>query len=191
MSAARLLCLAWAVTGLTACGPGPSPSSTGSVSVTLRQQADGLFYKEGTATPYTGPVLTFTKAGVKESREHYRQGRPDHTWERYWPNGKVKREQRFVDGQQTLQRQWYEDGTLKEEIEMKGGVRCGKVRLWWPDGRLRRTSIVGSYARVHGHAMEYAEDGTLLTDAIFHHGLHISGPLHKEGIANPSADLTE
>lgn len=191
MTVARLLLTVLAAAGLASCGPSGGTSGQESFSVHVRKQPDGLVYEQGATTPYTGQVVTFTKAGLRQSMENYLHGRPEGAWERYWPDGTLKREQKFLAGHQILQRQWYEDGALKEEIEMKDGVRFGKLRLWWPDGRLRRSSLVGSDAKLHGNALEYAQDGTLLTDAIFHHGQYVSGLLRKDNIANAASPLAE
>ena len=176
---------------MAACGPSEATQGQETVSVRLLKKTDGLFYAAGADSPYTGQVVTFTKAGVRQSMENYLNGKAEGNWERYWPGGQLKREKRFQGGHQVLRQQWYENGALKEHVEMKDGIGYGKIRLWWPDGRLRRNVLVGDGLRPHGHVLEYAEDGSIIADAIFHHGKYVSGVIRKDKVANPIADLAD
>lgn len=179
----RCLIFGFAALCIVSCGPAAGPLPKTSTSVEIIQKPDGLIYAKDHPTPYTGEVVTFTQGSSRQSLEIYQDGKPHGAWQRYWSNGQLKREEKYELGSKTHQRQWYEDGTLKGDAEMKNGVGFGKIRLWWPDGRLRRTSLIGAELKPHGHVLEYAQDGSILTDAIFAHGVYISGKLREEPLA--------
>ena len=168
------------------CGPTPGPRPKVSTSIEILKKTDGLSYTKRSDSPYTGEVVTFTQGLSRQSLEIYQDGKPHGIWQRYWSNGKLKREEKYDHGSMTRQRQWYEDGTLKGDAQMKDGVGFGKIILWWPDGRLRRTSLIGADLKPHGHVLEYAQDGSVLTDAIFAHGKYVSGKLREEPLATPA-----
>lgn len=183
----KLLILAGFIAlGLPSCGPAPGPRPKVSTSVEILKKPGGLSYAKGADSPYTGEVVTFTQGINRQSLEIYQDGKPHGIWQRYWSNGKLKREEKYDLGSMTRQRQWYEDGTPKGDAQMKDGVGFGKITLWWPDGRLRRTSLIGADLKPHGHVLEYAQDGSVLTDAIFAHGKYVSGKLREEPLATPA-----
>ena len=169
--------------GFPSCGPDLGPKPKISTSVEIIKKPDGLCYAKGTEAPYTGEVVTFTQGSSRQSLEIYQDGKAHGIWQRYWSNGKLKREEKYDLGSMTRQRQWYEDGTLKGDAQMKNGVGFGKITLWWPDGRLRRTCLIGAELQPHGHVLEYTEDGRIHTDAIFAHGVYLSGKLSEEPLA--------
>ncbi len=181
-----LICLV-----LPACGPNQSKDAEGKASIELEKRSDGLAYGKTSPEPYTGESVVFFKGTNRQSVETYQEGKPHGTWRRYWSNGRLKREQQWVHGSQIHQRQWYEDGVLKEEADMKDGKRYGRIRMWWPDGRLRRTAFVGDNGRPHGHALEYAAGGSVVVDAIFQHGQYVSGLLQQDTLASRAAAEAE
>ena len=168
---------------LVSCGPPGKPTAAASVSVPLVIQTDGLAYAKGSSVPYQGEVVHFTPNLGRQSVESWQGGKPHGIWHRYWSNGQVKREDTYQMGNLTHQRQWYESGVMKQDAQMRRGIAYGKVRLWWASGRLRRSTLVAEGLRPHGHVLEYAEDGTIIADAIFHHGLYVSGKVQEEPVA--------
>lgn len=177
----RLLPL-FAAACLVSCGPPPPQEARETRSVHLNKKEDGLSYAAGSSIPFTGEVAFFSTGLGRQAVETYQDGRPHGLWQRFWSNGKLKREGRYELGSMVHERQWYEDGVPKRDCEMKNGVPFGKITLWWPDGRLQRTSLIGGDLKPHGHVLEYAVDGTLLTDAIFHHGQYFSGKLRRDPV---------
>ena len=169
---------------LSSCGPSSTPKVGETRSIQLITRPDGLAYALDSSIPYTGEVTIFTAALTRQSVATYQNGLLHGPSRRYWSNGSLKREDRSEAGNLIHQTQWYEDGTMKHDTEMQKGVSFGKIRLWWPDGRLRRSALVGPSLGLHGHLLEYAEDGSILADAIFHHGQYISGKLPPESVAN-------
>ena len=168
---------------LASCSPAGPKAPAVSNSVDLVQNEDGLAYATGSSVPYSGEVIGYRAGQGVESVAVYREGRPHGLWQRFGSKNRLKREERYESGSKVHERQWYDDGVLKFDAQMRDGVRFGRIQLWWPDGRLRRTSSIGSDFKMHGHALEYAEDGTVLTDAIFDHGTYISGTLRKDPVA--------
>ncbi len=188
LTAAPLLASCLASLWLSACHRPQASLEATSISIPLEKRADGLAYPLGGTLPFSGESITFTKNLKRQAVELYQDGRPQGTWTRYWSSGQLKREERWERGSLVHRRQWFETGTLKEDAELRDGIGFGKVRLWWPDGRLRRISWLGENARPHGHVLEYAEDGTILTDAIFHHGTYLSGTVRPRPPAPDPAD---
>lgn len=166
------------------CRPVETPKSEGSSSIRLIKLENGLAYAPGSATPYTGHVVYFTSAGTRQTVETWAAGQSHGPWTRYWSNGQPKSEDTHQQGSIIHRRQWYEDGTLKMDAEMKDGVGFGKIRMWWPDGRLRRSVLLGVDLQPHGNSLEYAQDGTIIADAIFHHGKYISGKVRDVTVAS-------
>ncbi|MDB6069272.1 MAG: hypothetical protein JWL81_443 [Verrucomicrobiales bacterium] len=171
---------------LTACSEKSREIPVETTSIQIEKGPDGLVRSKGRPEPLTGEVLTFTHGTTKQSVEPYLEGKPHGIWTRYWSTGHVKREQRWDHGDQIHQRQWYEDGTLKEDMEMRQGIAFGQVRLYWPDGRIRRVALVGENLSPHGHVLEYNEDGSVIVDAIFHHGQFVSGLRKEDSLAQPA-----
>ena len=167
----------------TSCGQPESNAQHETSSVELEKHADGLAYLKGQSVPYTGQLITFTHGVTRQAVENYVEGRPHGIWLRYWSNGTLKREQKWVHGSHVHQRQWFETGALKEEMEMKDGIAFGQVRLWWQDGRMRRVAFVEQGLSPHGHVLEYNEDGSVLVDAIFNHGKYLSGLRKEDSLA--------
>lgn len=176
---------------LPGCGSAPGDAAKEQASVEIQQRADGLVYATKSSLPFSGEVVVFTTKANRQSVETYHEGKPHGVWLRYWSNGKIKREQQWVHGSQTHQRQWFEDGMLKEDLKMKNGMGNGRIRMWWPDGRLRRTAFVGDDLRPHGHALEYAADGSVVVDAIFNHGQYVSGLLKQDVLASGAGASTD
>ncbi len=172
---------------LVSCGAPDTPPAQESVSIQVVKKTDGLTYALGSNIPFTGEVLTITHGNSRQSSETYVNGQPHGLWTRYWSNGgKPKRQQEWKNGEMIHQRQWFENGVLKEDMEMKQGILFGHVRLWWPNGRIRRIAFVGEKLSPHGHVLEYNEDGTVLVDAIFHRGQFVSGLRKEDSLAQPA-----
>lgn len=171
-------CLMVLAAFLPSCNPSTYPAAD-NVSVDVEKRSDGLYYAKEASEPLSGDVVGFSNNNIRQSVESYQNGLPHGIWKRYWTTGALKREQTWQNGEQIHQRQWYENGSMKEDLQMKHGIGYGQIRLWWPDGRIRRIAFVGEELRPHGHILEYAEDGTVLVDAIFHQGEFVSG-LRKE-----------
>lgn len=180
-----LLCLlGFLMFGLPACRKGASKPKGEAVSVKVEKHADGLAYQEGCTVPFSGEVLHFTIGGNRLLRESWKDGLPDGLWLRWAPtDGKLRKEQTFEKGRQVHQRQWHPNGKLKEDTQMRDGIAFGEVRLWWPDGRLRRSCTMEAGESVHGHLLQYDQNGKVIYDAIFDHGAYQSGKIPGEKLA--------
>jgi hypothetical protein len=63
-------------------------------------------------------------------------------------------------------RAWYENGRLRYETEWWHGIKHGKFTLWYPNGQ-KRAEGEDRYAVAHGKWTSWAEDGTVLDEQVF------------------------
>ena len=52
--------------------------------------------------------------GQKESEIHYKDGKKDGKWTKWWDNGQKRFEGTIKDGKQISSKYWYEDGSVRE-----------------------------------------------------------------------------
>lgn len=153
----------------------------GGATVHLEAGADGRVYEKGKGEPFTGVVTHVNERHVRVREESYVDGVPWGEWREWWPGGRrLKESVTWVNGSRVRERRWYSDGSRRSDSEMKDGTVNGWVRMWWPDGRLHRQAYLEDGMQVHGHLLEYDEDGAVLWDAIFEHGEFRSGMMPKE-----------
>lgn len=160
-----------------------------SVARFLLEQREGVFFRVGAATPFTGVVTDhftggplklrsavvdgrlhgessgwFTN-GLPELREHFQHGLPHGLRTTWHPNGQKRSEGRLVAGQQHgLYRQWDENGTLVVEAGFADGKPHGLSRAWHPDGSLKAEALMN-----HGEvrARHVYPDGTRWEPTLF------------------------
>lgn len=169
-----------AAAGLTGCGPPDGKKSKTAVSVVVEKRADGLSYRTGELKPYTGEISHVNINGRQESVEIWLDGKPHGLWEWRRADGSTKREETYVHGEKIHLRQWHENGQLKEDSQMRHGIVLGDVRLWWPNGRLRRSCYMEADLQLHGQLLQYGEAGYVIFDAIYDHGKYVSGKIPDE-----------
>lgn len=78
---------------------------------------DGLFYKTGVNTPFTGQCYTLYETGEKGLGGNIKNGIKDGDWIWWYKNGNKKRFAHFVDGLlEGKSTYWYKTGIIKSEI---------------------------------------------------------------------------
>ena len=139
-------------------------------------QKDGKFCAPDTDLPFTGTVLLSLENGRAAGAEHYADGVQHGVWTLlHAASGVVREEATWNHGDLIRRREWFPGGTIRKDLCLKSGEPVGWQRMWWEDGRLRRQSFLLPGFVPHGHRLEYAEDGSVIWDAGFDHGLLVSG----------------
>ena len=102
-------------------------------------ERDGVFYTKDTNKPYSGPVFSlyengrnkresiledgkmityidfrWYENGQKKEEKTYKDGKPDGLYTGWWKNGQKKYEVTFKDGKLISEKEWNEDGSVKE-----------------------------------------------------------------------------
>lgn len=190
MKRTRLLLTAGGIAALTlllsSCGQQAPAAARGKhrvlPSVQLVQKG-GKFCAPDSGLPFTGTVQLYLENGNPAGEEHYADGLPHGAWKRFYTNSAVVREEKTWDhGNLKRKREWFPGGALREETPLENGEPVGWQRMWWEDGRIRRSSYMLPGFVPHGHRLEYAEDGSVIWDAVFDNGVFVSGTGPAEAI---------
>ena len=110
----------------------------------------------------------------------------------YWANGKLKSEQRYVDGKlDGAYKTWYENGQVFQDGQYANGMMDGSWLIFYPDGQLASKAVYDkgtgkqtcydndgciimevSYVdnMKHGKEIHYATDGTVVQIVEYDHG---------------------
>ncbi|MCB1090585.1 MAG: hypothetical protein KDL87_03590 [Verrucomicrobiae bacterium] len=147
----------------------PSPSK-------IELGEDGVARLKGTTEPYTGTVATFDETGTKPRYfAQYLNGKLHGPEMKFYDDGKLRREYDYNHGEKIHHREWFPNGNLKRDAAFEGGNAIGPHRTYFEDGRLRWSGFFIENLLWQGHIVDYAEDGTLMWDAIFEKGKYVSG----------------
>jgi hypothetical protein len=104
--------------------------------------ADGLVYREGIETPYTGRIIDRFESGEIKMDSSYLVGQPHGMQVRYYDNGKPALEASFDNGRLSgIKSRWWENGLIREEEYWSEGKYRGR-RLWDESGRLTKEEIL-------------------------------------------------
>jgi len=103
---------------------------------------DGLIYRNGIQTPFTGRIIDrFDDGGAVMMDSSYLDGQPHGLQTRYFKNGNTALEATFDNGTLSgIKSRWWENGLIREEEYWSDGSYRGR-RLWDEVGRLIREEI--------------------------------------------------
>ncbi|MDA3884544.1 MAG: tetratricopeptide repeat protein [Candidatus Delongbacteria bacterium] len=88
---------------------------------------DGLTYKTGEDTPYTGIELTYYPNGQVKLKMNYKNGKPHGEWFGYFENGKIQMEQIWDNGTPIGEIIWYDEkGNVERKIDTDAFRRLKK-----------------------------------------------------------------
>ena len=103
---------------------------------------DGLVYREGIETPFTGRIIDRFESGEIKVDSSYLEGQPHGMQVRYYDNGKPALEATFDNGRLSgIKSRWWENGLIREE-EYWSEVKYRGRRLWDESGRLTKEEIL-------------------------------------------------
>ena len=141
----------------------------------IKVAEDGLAYVEGGKEPFTGAVITRNKEWRPLYFAYYYEGKLHGPEMRWRPDGTLKRIFDYHHGEMNRRREYFENGNIDMDALMEGGESIGRHLRWFEDGRVRWQGSFKPGLQWHGPIKDYAEDGTVMWDAIFDHGRYISG----------------
>lgn len=154
-----------AIALLAGCTPKPLKREV----TVLETRSDGLVYAKPGDAPYTGPFVKLAPSGEVIEEINYADGilhGPNTTMQK---NGIKKRCLDYDRGIRVRKRTWYLSGQIRSDEGWNGKDAIGLCRYWFEDGRIRKLMKLGKTYFLEGHVLEYAEDGTILIDAIVEH----------------------
>ena len=103
---------------------------------------DGLVYREGIETPFTGRIIDRFESGEIKLDSSYLEGQPHGMQVRYYDNGKPALEASFDNGRLSgIKSRWWENGLIREEEYWSEGKYRGR-RLWDESGRLTKEEML-------------------------------------------------
>jgi len=180
--------------GLVGCEKSKSPVPTSGPK--LETRADGLRYRVGDSQPFTGTYRSYHKSShhlIKETT--YREGLKDGMERRWFENNPAQLEiQRiWVLGEPLFYMRWWPNGNQREISAQRSGekdfgrpdIAYGGYVKWFEDGRLKFKAIYDEKFLWHGRCIDYNDNGELLWDAEFKHGIFIRGHRPPEESTSP------
>ena len=92
--------------------------------VALEQREDGLYYKSGAETAFTGVGLVYHSNGQKEQQGKIEAGKQIGSWKIWHANGQLSWEGSYKDGKKEgVWTQYDEDGTNAGESTWEEGIK--------------------------------------------------------------------
>jgi|GEM_PF-7026721 len=163
----------------------------------LETREDGKAYEPGSDSPFTGTSRRVDKMSGKVTAEtQYEAGRK-HGWERRWfaeNLDQMSRQTLWVQGEPVFFWLWWPNGQLKELSSQRSGkdfnrenIAYGSYVTWFEDGRIKFKVHFDEKFRWHGPALDYDDQGRLIWDAVFEHGIYKSGTKPSEASHGPKS----
>lgn len=154
--------------------PAAKAESPPAVAVPVEVRADGLAYRPGEATPFTGesvelhPDLT---PAVALRRVPYVEGKKHGSVTRWTPKGKMLEDRRYEQGVPKSCTNYHSNGQKKIEIILNAHDKAeGPYYRWYDNGVLHVESGFDSEERFHGEEKIYDREGKLVGHYRNEHG---------------------
>jgi antitoxin component YwqK of YwqJK toxin-antitoxin module len=101
-----------------------------------RYKNDGLLYRKGIPTPFSGRLFERNSLGISTLEASFLDGQPHGQQVRRYPNGAISMEAVFDRGVLTgIKTRWWKNGQIREEEYWDGGNYRGK-KSWDDNGRV-------------------------------------------------------
>lgn len=115
---------------------------------------------------FHGPLYHYFSSGQLASLTWFYQGLRIGKAYKYFPSGGAYAITHFSDrGEKLYSDHWYETGQVRSQIPYKAGRVHGTVRLYWPNGELKRVSVCERGAKV-GKEQFFDEAGKLIEEGV-------------------------
>jgi hypothetical protein len=154
--------------------PPSSKTAAEAVAVPVEVRADGLAYRPGEATPFTGEAVELHPASspaAVQKRIPYRNGKKHGSVTRWTPKGKIIEDRRYDDGLPLTCVNYHTNGQKKIEVVLNArDLAEGPYLRWHDNGVLQAESTFDSDERFHGDEKVYNREGALLGHYRKEHG---------------------
>lgn len=160
-------------------------------------KADGLTYEVGTAKPFTGAVRSYVpKSDILLKETLYTDGKLDGYARRWFPENpsQLSDQRLWVRGDPVFSWRWWPNGNLRELSSQRNALKdrgrpdiaFGSYVKWFQDGKFKFKAHYNDKFQWHGHVIDYDDEGKLMWDAEFEHGVFISGHRPPDEPAPPA-----
>lgn len=130
---------------------------------------------------YTGLWRLWRADGTLIRGVSYRRGKRHGDYSNYYPNGRKRTQNAFVNGVCTgKSSEWYESGRLKKQGRRRQGGREGVWTEWHENGRKKSVSAYRRNRR-HGRVTVWDERGRLLAAGTYRRGEMWDGTFVRVG----------
>lgn len=174
------------------------------INTKLLAYKNGIFYKVGSITPFTGKAISYGDGnkivseinyvegkregiskkyyadGVLEEEGIYKQKKKEGTFKYYYPTGKLKSVEDFVNGdREGIVKNYYSSGCLEGEWQYKKDQKDGPAILYYANGQLKvqmdyKEGRESSYDKVYNGA------GVLIMEIIKSKDNHFIAKYYQE-----------
>ena len=97
----------------------------------------GVYYKINSEEPFSGTIIKKYESGQEQTKGYLKNGRKDGLWTRWYKNGQKWMEGTFKDGKGDGKGTgWYENGQKKFEENYKDGELISE-KEWNEDGSIK------------------------------------------------------
>lgn len=150
------------------------PATPPAVAVPVEVRADGLAYRPGDTTPFTGEAVELhpdITPGAAMRRIPYVDGRKHGSVTRWTPKGKLLEDRKYEHGVPKTCTNYHSNGQKKIEVILNAHDKAeGPYFRWHDNGVLQVESGFDSEERFHGEEKIYDRDGKLVGHYRNEHG---------------------
>lgn len=144
-------------------------------------QRDGVWYRQGDTTPFTGVMIETYETGERKARSEIAYGRLEGLSESWFTNGQRQRLEHFSAGiSHGLRTKWHPNGGRLSEVQTVHGKLEGTFRRWYEDGSLHQ-EIQLVNGKAEGISRAYYPSGFLSAEARLSDGEVLSQTFWQDG----------
>jgi len=132
------------------------------------EEHNGLQYLKGTDDLFTGKTVSYHPNGKKAVEISYIQGKENGTNRQWYANGTLQNETQIKDGKLNgLWIDYYENGKKEQEITYEDDYMNGKCTRWYENGKVKEQGQ-NVHCREEGLWIFYYENGLKKEEGAFH-----------------------
>ncbi|HAH32049.1 MAG TPA: hypothetical protein DCL44_07025 [Elusimicrobia bacterium] len=145
-----------------------------------RELAKRVYNESGNISSQTGAIpdgaVKLYEKGKLRTVLIYKNGKANGMAKEYYPAGKIKAEQNWLDDKlDGSYRAYNEDGKINTEAYFKNGKRNGIAKLYYPNGTLL-SEINYKDGKMEGTYKDYSKKGVIQSEKVYTNGM-LNGPL--------------